>query len=80
MYLVSRHEDLMTVLRDPIVFSQELGYYRQMAHGHLDEMKDILITRGWRVLPGRREHRSAAAYPRAPSAVAGIRQAAYESP
>ena len=45
MYLVSRHEDLMTVLRDPIV-SRELGYYRQMAHGHLDEMKGILISEG----------------------------------
>ncbi len=29
MYLVSRHEDLMAVLRDPVVFSQELGYYRR---------------------------------------------------
>ena len=44
MYLVSRHEDLMAVLRDPVVFSQELGYYQQMAHGHLDEMKDILMS------------------------------------
>ena len=51
MYLVSRHEDLMTVLRDPIVFSQELGYYRQMAHGHLDEMKDILISEGGGFFP-----------------------------
>ncbi|WP_319455625.1 MULTISPECIES: cytochrome P450 [unclassified Mycobacterium] len=51
MFLVSRHEDLMAVLRDPIVFSQELGYYRQMAHGHLDEMKDILIREGGGFFP-----------------------------
>ena len=51
MYLVSRHEDLMTVLRDPVVFSQELGYYKQMAHGHLDEMKEILESRGGGFFP-----------------------------
>ena len=51
MYLVSRHEDLMTVLLDPIIFSQELGYYKQMAHGHLDEMKDILATEGGGFFP-----------------------------
>jgi cytochrome P450 len=51
MYLVSRHEDLMAVLRDPIVFSQELGYYRQMAHGHLDEMKEILVREGGGFFP-----------------------------
>src|SRR3546814_14248450 len=32
MYLVSRHDDLQTILRDPITFSQELGYYKQMAN------------------------------------------------
>ena len=51
MYLVSRHDDLMTVLRDPVVFSQELGYYQQMAHGHLDEMKDILRSEGGGFFP-----------------------------
>src|ERR1700756_4881035 len=51
MYLVSRHEDLTAVLRDPIVFSQELGYYRQMAHGHLDEMKEILAREGGGFFP-----------------------------
>ncbi|OBG27804.1 hypothetical protein A5672_04910 [Mycobacterium alsense] len=51
MYLVSRHEDLMAVLRDPVVFSQELGYYRQMAHGHLDEMKEILAREGGGFFP-----------------------------
>lgn len=51
MYLVSRHEDLMAVLRDPVVFSQELGYYRQMAHGHLDEMKEVLAREGGGFFP-----------------------------
>jgi len=41
----------MAVLRDPIVFSQELGYYRQMAHGHLDEMKEILAREGGGFFP-----------------------------
>ena len=80
MYLVSRHEDLMTVLRDPIVFSQELGYYQQMAHGHLDEMKDILVSEGGGFFPDVANIDPAAAHPRAPSAVAGLQQAAYESP
>ena len=51
MYLVSRHEDLRTVLLDPIVFSQELGYYKQMAQGHLEEMKDILVNEGGGFFP-----------------------------
>lgn len=51
MYLISRHEDLATVLRDPITFSQELGYYRQMSHGHLDEMKSILERDGGGFFP-----------------------------
>lgn len=51
MYLVSRHEDLTEVLRDPVVFSQELGYYQQMAHGHLDEVKAILEREGGGFFP-----------------------------
>lgn len=51
MYLVSRHEDLTAVMRDPVVFSQELGYYQQMAHGHLDEVKDILRRHGGGFFP-----------------------------
>lgn len=51
MYLVSRHEDLTEVLRDPVVFSQELGYYQQMAHGHLDEVKAILEQEGGGFFP-----------------------------
>lgn len=51
MYLVSRHEDLTEVLRDPVVYSQELGYYQQMAHGHLDEVKAILEREGGGFFP-----------------------------
>ena len=41
----------MTVLRDPIIFSQELGYYKQMAQGHLEEMKSILEREGGGFFP-----------------------------
>src|SRR3546814_1755511 len=51
MYLVSRHDDLQTILRAPITFSQELGYYKQMANGHLDEMKEILERAGGGFFP-----------------------------
>src|SRR3546814_13261183 len=51
MYLVSRHDDLQTILRDPITFSQELGYYKQMATRHLDEMKEILEREGGGFFP-----------------------------
>ena len=51
MYLVSRHEDLMTVLRDPVVFSQELGYYKHMASGHLDAIKEVLEREGGGFFP-----------------------------
>lgn len=51
MYLVSRHEDLETIFRDPITYSQEIGYYRQMAHGHLDELKSILARDGGGFFP-----------------------------
>lgn len=51
MYLVSRHDDLMTVLHDPVTYSQEKGYYQQMAQGHLDEMKSILRSEGGGFFP-----------------------------
>ena len=46
MYLVSKHEDLTQVFRDPVTFSMEKGYYSQFAHGYLDELKSILIENG----------------------------------
>jgi cytochrome P450 len=51
MYLVSRHEDLDAVFRDPVTFSQELGYYSQMAYGYLDELKAILERDGGGFFP-----------------------------
>lgn len=51
MYLVSRFEDLDTVFRDPVTYSQELGYYSQMAHGYLDELKTILKRDGGGFFP-----------------------------
>lgn len=46
MYLVSRHRDLEEVFRDPVTFSQEKGYYSQMAAGYLDELKSVLVRDG----------------------------------
>ena len=46
VYLVSRYDDVNTVLRDPVTFSQELGYYSQMARGYLDELKEVLRRDG----------------------------------
>lgn len=46
MYLVSRHQDLDAVFRDPSTFSMERGYYSQFAHGYLDELKSILTQKG----------------------------------
>src|SRR3546814_3211238 len=51
MYLVSRHDDLQTNLREPIALSQELGYYKQMANGQLDEMKESLEREGGGFFP-----------------------------
>ncbi len=42
MYLVSRYQDVDVVLRDAVTFSQERGYYKQWAHGYLEELKSIL--------------------------------------
>lgn len=51
MWLVSRHADLDSVFRDPVTFSQELGYYSQMAHGYLDDLKAILRRDGGGFFP-----------------------------
>lgn len=45
-YLVARYDDLQTVMRDPVTFSMEKGYYSQMARGYFDELKAILIRDG----------------------------------
>lgn len=51
MYLVSRYEDLQTVLRDPHTFSMEKGYKEQYAKGFAAEFKEILIREGGGFFP-----------------------------
>src|SRR5262249_16021593 len=51
LYLVSRHEDLQTVLRDPITFSTERGIAQQMQMSFAGEMEEILKREGGGVFP-----------------------------
>lgn len=51
MYLVSRYEDLQTILRDPITFSQERGWQQQFARGYFQEFKEILVRSGGGYFP-----------------------------
>ncbi len=51
MYLVSRFEDLQTVLRDPITYSVERGYKAQYAKGFFEEFKQILERDGQGYFP-----------------------------
>lgn len=51
MYLVSRYEDLQTVVSDPVTFSSELGYTEQYAKGFKEEFKSILIAKGGGFFP-----------------------------
>ena len=51
MYLVSRYEDLQTVLRDPITFSLEQGWKSQFGGPHFEEFKQILIREGGGYFP-----------------------------
>lgn len=51
MWLVSRYEDLQTVLADPITFSVEAGYAEQYAKGFIDEFKEILERDGGGFFP-----------------------------
>lgn len=46
MYLVSRYEDIQTILADPLIFSLEKGYVDQYAKGYQDEWKAILVRDG----------------------------------
>jgi cytochrome P450 len=46
MYLVSRYEDLQTVLRDPLTFSVQKGYAEQYAKGFAAEFKEIVTRDG----------------------------------
>ena len=51
MYLVSRYEDVQTVLRDPITFSVYHGYNAMYAKGFFDEFKEILERDGGGYFP-----------------------------
>lgn len=46
MWLVTRHEDIVTVLRDHDTFSDKQGYEAQYASGFFAEFKQILETEG----------------------------------
>jgi len=46
MWLVSRYEDLQTVVKDPATFSLERGYQEQYAKGFSDEFREIVIRDG----------------------------------
>lgn len=46
MWLVSRYEDLQTVLRDPLTFSVQKGYAEQYAKGFAAEFKEIVTRDG----------------------------------
>src|SRR3546814_7485242 len=45
-YLVSRYEDVMTVLRDPLTYSLEHGYQDRYANGFVDELAEIMNRDG----------------------------------
>lgn len=46
MYLVTRYEDLQTVLADPLTFSVKHGYAEQFAKGYADEWREIIEREG----------------------------------
>jgi cytochrome P450 len=45
-YLVTRYEDVQTVLRDPITYSLEHGYQDRYANGFVDELAEIMNRDG----------------------------------
>lgn len=51
MYLVSRYEDLQTVVRDPITYSVGHAWMRTFATGYFEEFKRILIREGGGYFP-----------------------------
>ncbi|MBW2942749.1 cytochrome P450 [Zhongshania aquimaris] len=46
MWLVSRYEDIVTLLRDPDTYSDKHGYEAQYASGYFEEFKEILEREG----------------------------------
>lgn len=51
MWLVSRHEDIITLLRDPETYSDKHGYEAQYASGYFEEFKKILEEHGGGFFP-----------------------------
>jgi cytochrome P450 len=51
MWLVSRHEDIWTVLKDPITFSFKHGYFDTWGGGFFEEFKQILQRDGQGYFP-----------------------------
>lgn len=51
MWLVSRYEDIVTLLRDPVTFSDKHGYEAQYASGFFEEFKKILEEEGGGFFP-----------------------------
>jgi cytochrome P450 len=46
VWLVSRYEDVVTVLRDPVNYSLEHGYQDRYANGHVEELAAIMDRDG----------------------------------
>jgi cytochrome P450 len=46
LYLVSRYDDVKSVLNDPATYSSKAGYEAQYAKGYFEEFKEILIREG----------------------------------
>jgi cytochrome P450 len=51
MWLVSRYDDIVTVLRDPLTYSDKHGYAAQYASGFFAEFREILEREGGGFFP-----------------------------
>jgi cytochrome P450 len=51
MWLVSRYEDIVTLLRDPMTYSDKHGYEAMYASGYFEEFKQILERDGGGFFP-----------------------------
>ncbi|GAB3102782.1 cytochrome P450 [Aestuariicella hydrocarbonica] len=51
MWLVTRYDDIVKVLREPLLFSDKQGYEAQYASGFFEEFKQILESQGGGYFP-----------------------------
>src|SRR5262249_34688934 len=51
LYLVTRYDDIVEVLRDPITYSDKMGYAAIYASGHFEEFTQILEKDGGGFFP-----------------------------